>query len=450
MSTPSAELTELLSSPSFSNSRSLTLARPTEAQSLFYGWVILPLAFLMMLTTTPGQTYGISYFNEAFIAEFGMSKTVLSATYLLATLLAATGLTFIGALVDRWGLRRMTLYGFTAMGLSCVFAAEATGTISLFIAFTFLRLFGPGTMTLLANNSLAAWFDCRLGTASSAAQITMAAATAFIPGGILLAIESVGWRGTYLLYGAIIVGGFLPLMAIFFRQCPRELGQVPDGMRFQASQRYKPFSYGNEFTVAESMQHRSYWILMFTTSIWAAIGTALIFHLVGLCQANGFTVQDSTQALMVMALATATTQLVGGMLADYLAMRYLLAAAMGMLCIACMKLADPADMSELLFGYGVFGLAQGLISVVGATVWARYFGRTHLGKIRGISLTAAVAASAIGPVIMSISADYLGGFGQSLWLFTVLSAMCAIVSFWATAPQSAEVADEVLTRPIAA
>jgi MFS family permease len=153
---------------------------------------------------------------------------------------------------------------------------------------------------------------------------------------------------------------------------------------------------------------------------------------------------------MVMALATATTQLVGGMLADYLAMRYLLSAAMGMLCIACMKLADPADMSELLFGYGVFGLAQGLISVVGATVWARYFGRTHLGKIRGISLTAAVAASAIGPVIMSISADYLGGFGQSLWLFTLLSAMCAVVSFWATAPQAAEVAQEVLTRPIAA
>lgn len=450
MSTPSAELTELLSSPSLSNSRSLTLARPTEAQSLFYGWIILPLAFLMMLTTTPGQTYGISYFNEAFIAEFGMSKTALSATYLLATLLAASGLTFIGVLVDRWGLRRMTLYGFTAMGLSCAFAAEATGTVTLFIAFTFLRLFGPGTMTLLANNSLAAWFDCRLGTASSAAQITMAAATAFLPGGILLAIESVGWRGTYLVYAAIIVLGFLPLMAVFFRQCPFELGQVPDGKRFQASQRYKPFSYGNEFTVAESMQHRSYWILMFTTSIWAAIGTALIFHLVALCQTNGFTVQDSTTALMVMALATATTQLVGGMLADYLAMRYLMAAAMAMLGVACMKLAEPGDMSELIFGYGVFGLAQGLISVVGATVWARYFGRSNLGKIRGISLTAAVAASAIGPVIMSISADYLGGFGLSLWLFTALSAVCAVASFWATPPRSAEATEEILTHPIAA
>ncbi len=402
---------------------------------MFYGWVILPLAFVMMLTTTPGQTYGVSYFNEAFIAEFGMSKTVLSATYLLATLLAATGLTFIGALVDRWGLRRMTLYGFTAMGASCLIAAEATGTITLFVAFTLLRLFGPGTMTLLASNSLAAWFDCRLGAASSAAQIGLAGASALIPSAILILIESVGWRGTYLVFGAIIVGGFLPLMALFFRQSPRELGQVPDGMKFQASQRYKPFSYGNEFTVAEAMQHRAYWILMVTTSIWAAIGTGLIFHLVALFQTNGFTVQDSTRALMGMALATAATQLVGGMLADHLAMRWLMATAMALLSISCVTLTQHADLSMLIFGYGVFGCAQGLISVVGATVWARYFGRTHLGKIRGISLTAAVAASAIGPVIMSVSADYLGGFAQSLWLFAGLSVLCAASACWATPPR---------------
>jgi predicted MFS family arabinose efflux permease len=278
----------------------------------------------------------------------------------------------------------------------------------------------------------------------------MAGATALLPSAILVLIESVGWRGTYLVFGAIIVGGFLPLMALFFRQSPRELGQVPDGMKFQASQRYKPFSYGNEFTVAQSMQHQAYWILMLTTSIWAAIGTGLIFHLVALFQTNGFTVQDSTHALMGMALATAATQLVGGMLADHLAMRWLMAAAMALLSISCMTLTQRADLSMLIFGYGVFGCAQGLISVVGATVWARYFGRTHLGKIRGISLTAAVAASAIGPVIMGVSADYLGGFAQSLWLFTVLSGACVIASFWATPPRSAEEVQAEIKLPIAA
>ncbi len=70
------------------------------------------------------------------------------------------------------------------------------------------------------------------------------------------------------------------------------------------------------------------------------------------------------------------------------------------------------------------------------TVWARYFGRKHLGKIRGMSLTAAVGASAIGPVIMGVSADYLGGFADSLWLFAALSAVCAITACWASPPRA--------------
>src|SRR5690606_23149132 len=156
--------------------------------------------------------------------------------------------------------RRMALIAFCAMALACLFASQATGPITLFAAFGLLRLFGPGTMTLLANNSLAAWFDSRLGSASSAAQIAMAGATAIIPSAIVFLIDSVGWRGTYAVFAAIIVGAFLPLVALYFRQSPRDVGQIPDGIRFHASPRYKPFSYGNEFTVKEAMQHRSYWV----------------------------------------------------------------------------------------------------------------------------------------------------------------------------------------------
>jgi cyanate permease len=59
-----------------------------------------------------------------------------------------------------------------------------------------------------------------------------------------------------------------------------------------------------------------------------------------------------------------------------------------------------------------------------------------LGRIRGTSLTAAVGASAIGPVLMGVSADYLDGFAPSFWLFAAV--MCAIVlaSFWATPPRN--------------
>ena len=109
MSTPSAETAELMSAATRTAvpSGDALSTQPKTSIPIFYGWVILPLAIAMMLATSPGQTFGVSYFNDQFIADFGLSNTALSSTYLVATLLAALSLTSIGALIDRFGIRRM-------------------------------------------------------------------------------------------------------------------------------------------------------------------------------------------------------------------------------------------------------------------------------------------------------------------------------------------------------
>lgn len=441
MSTPSAEIAELMTT---ATRTAVSSPEPIATQEeatfpWFYGWVILPLAIAMMLATSPGQTFGVSYFNEQFIAEFGLSNTALSSTYLAATLLAALSLTSIGSLIDRFGIRRMSLAGFFAMAGACVFASQASGLVTLFVSFLLLRMFGPGTMTLLANNTLAAWFDRRLGLASSIAQVSMAGAWGLVPMAIVALIDSVGWRGTYLVFAAILVGGFLPLVAVLLRESPREIGQVPDGLRFHAAKKRKSFSYGNEFTLSETMQHRSYWILLVSTAVWSLVGTGLVFHLVGVFRASGFTAQDSTGAVTSVALAMAATQVVGGVLADRLAMRWLLVVAMSLIGLGCVMIANSADIQSLVLGYGIYGCGQGIKSVIAGTAWARYFGRANLGKIRGTSLTAAVGASAVGPVVMGVSVDYLGGFSPSLWLFAAMAGVCALAGFWATPPIATQI-----------
>lgn len=436
MSPPSAEIAELMSTAPRNAVPSHDPIPLHEETSFpwFYGWVILPLAIAMMLATSPGQTFGVSYFNEQFIAEFGISNTALSITYLMATLLAALSLTSIGALIDRFGIRRMALAGFVAMAGACVFASQASGIVTLFLSFLMLRMFGPGTMTLLANNTLATWFDRRLGLVSSITQISMSGAWGLVPVAIVALIDAVGWRGTYLVFAAIMLGGFLPLAAGLLRESPREIGQVPDGRRFHAAKKRKSFSYGNEFALSETMQHRAYWILLVSTAVWSLVGTGLVFHLVAVFSERGFTAQDSTAAVTSVALAMAATQIIGGVLADYLAMRWLLIVAMTLIGLGCAILTGTADKQTLVLGYGTYGCGQGIKSVIAGTAWARYFGRTHLGKIRGTSLTAAIGASAVGPVVMGVSADYLGGFTPSLWLFAAMAGACALAGFWATPP----------------
>ena len=151
------------------------LSRPG---TLFYGWFMLPLAMLVMIGTSPGQTYGITFFNAKFQQAFQLGHAKISAIYLIATVLASLALPYIGGLSDRFGLRRSILFAVAGMALVCGLASQIQGTLTLFVAFLFLRMIGPGTLVLLANNTLAAWFDRRLGMAIGVMQLTMAATMA--------------------------------------------------------------------------------------------------------------------------------------------------------------------------------------------------------------------------------------------------------------------------------
>lgn len=57
-------------------SESVSPASP--ARRVFYGWIILPIATAGLIATSPGQTYGVSVFNEPLRQSLGLSHSQLS------------------------------------------------------------------------------------------------------------------------------------------------------------------------------------------------------------------------------------------------------------------------------------------------------------------------------------------------------------------------------------
>ncbi len=402
-------------------------------QKIFYGWVMLPLSMLVMMATSPGQTFGITFFNANFRSAFNLSQTRISATYLVATILASLTLPYLGGLSDRFGLRRTTLVAVTMMAATCALASQMRGVVTLFIVFTLLRMIGPGTMVLLANNTLATWFDRRLGMVSGIMQVVMAGTIAGIPVFIVSLIDTFGWRGAYLALAAILAVGLVPLLALLYRESPTAVGQLPDGSRHHTDEHAQRAAWGLD--LQQARQHRAYWILLAAAAIWALIGTGLTFHLSAIFESYGLGIRQSTRAIGYLAAAMATTQLLGGFLADRVPLRWLVVTALSFISASCMMLASK-NIQLLTLSYATYGCGQGLMTIIAGTAWARYFGRAHLGKIRGMSLTAAIAGSSVGPLCMGISVDYLGGFAPSLWLFAAVAAAIAFAGLWATPPQT--------------
>ncbi|MEQ8838154.1 MAG: MFS transporter, partial [Lacipirellulaceae bacterium] len=327
-------------SPSLATSPSTEYLREESTQEKpFYGWVMLPVAMLILVASSPGQTFGFAFFNPHFQQALSLTSTQLSTAYLFATLLAAVPLSYVGSLTDRFGLRKSLFATVIALSLGCMLLAATSNIAMLCLSFFVMRLLGPGMMVLLANNTLAAWFDKRLGKASGAMQLSMAGAVALIPAGMLLLINSFGWRQAYVIIGCGLALTMLPVLWFFYRESPEELGQERDGI-VPGPQVLPAVPAGSvaensttrgssDFTLAEAMRTPAYWVLIAATSAWAMIGTGIVFHMEALFATRGLAETTMQLAPTALAIGMAAMQLCGGVLAARVAIRFLEMLAIG-------------------------------------------------------------------------------------------------------------------------
>jgi MFS family permease len=401
----------------------------------FYGWVMLPAVMLVSICTSPGQTFGVSVFNPYIQESLGLSSSELSGAYMLGTMLASLPLFWVGALMDRHGPRRVLIGVVILFGLTCMGMRYVSGWASLFAIFFFLRFLGQGSMSMLARNALAMWFERRLGFASGLSNIGMAAAVGGVPALGFMLIDAYGWRGAYEVFGLGIWILLLPLVAFVFRDRPEDMGQELDGgatnMRREESEQI-----GRDLRMDQVLRTRSYWIAVACMSSWSMSGTGAQFHIVSIFAERALGAGPVAVMFSLYAAVIAGARLVGGILADRIALNGLMAVSMIFQGLGLAALnAVPAP--QLPYVYAViFALGSGLLMSVSETIWPRYYGRAHLGKIRGSVSTIGVAASGVGPFILGVGHDVFGSFAPALWACAALCVPLAVLGLWATEPRS--------------
>lgn len=398
---------------------------------------MLPAVMLVTICTSPGQTYGVSVFNPYIQQSLGLSSAELSGAYMIGTVLASLPLFWVGALMDRYGPRRVLVGVVVLFGLTCMGMRYVSGLGSLFLVFFFLRFLGQGSMSMLARNALAMWFERRLGFVSGVSNIGMAVAVGTVPALGFALVEAHGWRGAYEVFGIGIWLLLIPLVVLVFRDRPEDMGQELDGgltiERKEASERV-----GYSFTMEQVLRTRSYWIAVVCMASWSMSGTGAQFHIVSIFAERGLGAGPVAAMFSLYAFIMACVRLGGGMLADRVALNGLMAASVfcqGM-GLAALNVV-PASVLPYFYA-AVFALGSGLLMAVSETIWVRYYGRAHLGKIRGSVSTIGVAASGVGPFLMGVGHDVFGSFSPVLWACSILCVPLSVLGLWATTPSRPE------------
>jgi hypothetical protein len=82
--------------------------------------------------------------------------------------------------------------------------------------------------------------------------------------------------------------------------------------------------------------------------------------------------------------------------------------------------------------HGAFGLVMGIRGgfgmIVSNVIWAKFYGRLHLGSIIDVTMTLMVASSALDPMPFGVTRDILGSYTVVLFSFAGLPLILAVAT----------------------
>lgn len=402
-------------------------SRVIERTPFFYGWVVLAAGTFGMMMTTPGQTLGVSVFLDRIIADLGVSRSLVSLLYTAGTVAGSFALPFVGRVIDRRGPRVAVVVVAGLFALACGYMGMVRNVAMLLVGFVLIRGLGQGSLSLVSQHVVNLWFVRRRGLAVGLTGLGMAAATAFFPMVIDGLIQGYGWREAYALLGLSVAVTVLPAGALLFRSRPERYGLLPDGPAGVA--RADGQAAEVNYSLAEARRTRTFWLFVAGNVTVSALTTGLIFHHFSIMAAGGLDRAAAARVFIPFGAVTAGANLVTGMLMDRVQPRFLLA---GMLSAQAVALALAANMGPgLVFVYGaVLGATLGIKGGVQGAVFAHYFGRRHLGAIKGTVSTIGVVGTALGPPLFALTRAAGGSYGPVLLACAVPTLILAVASVW--------------------
>jgi MFS family permease len=405
---------------------------------VFYGWAIVFTGFVASFGMVPmfGPVLGV--FFEPIQAELGWSRTEMAFAFTLGSMASSLSTFLFGKVIDRYGTRALVIIaGF-------VIAGAMVGISFMQAPWQFWILFGLGRGSALGGIqigvgiSVAQWFIKKRPRAVAIRQSGLRAGQAIVPLMILLILTFTGWREAWRILAVftaitIIVPGFL-----YLRRKPEDLGLYPDGEKPLDESAPAPRGFARDvrdisWTLKEARKTRAFWMIVLFVSVDRFALGAINLHLVINFQDKGL---SAAQAVSILSLFAATSALTGvpwGLVFERMHIRFsaMLISALLLLSMGVLLIADSYPLA-ILFGL-TFGFAVGGSSLVETLLWSDFFGRRHMGEIRGFTAPFRLL-SPTGPTLAGFIFDQTGSYRIAFYMFGSIFFVMLIAMSFATPP----------------
>lgn len=394
-------------------------ARPDEASG---GWPLVWALSLAQLVAWGSIYYGFSLFVVPMEAELGWSRIWLNGALSLGLLMSGIFAYPVGSRIDRHGGRALMTIGSLAGAVFLVVWSQVESLTVFYVIWIGLGLAMAATLYEPVFAVLTRSFPHTYRTKITALTLVGGfASTVFIPLTQLF-IDQLGWRHALIALALCNLLVCVPIHACLLRD-----GQGSAGHPALPKARERAIAAD---ALRRALRHPAFWGLAVCFTAYYCTFSALTFHIIPLLTERGF-----ANPTIIAAIATIGPAQVAGRVLLLALGRRLTTRPVGRVVVlafplsALLLIALPSSVPALFAFAGLYGGANGIMTILRGTAVPDLLWREGYGGINGALALPSNVAKAVAPFAAALIWQAAGDYDAVLWAI-VGGSLIAAAGFW--------------------
>lgn len=394
----------------------------------------------------------LGVFSQLLEDDFGWSRSDVAGAISIGGLVAGAMVPLTGIILDRWGARWLVVGSGITMAVCALALSQMSALWHLLLFYSIGRAVSVGAMSPAGFVAAANWFIRRRAAVAGIVAVAPRIGMALFPIVVAVSIEIFGgWRAGWVVLAAIALAITVPSL-VFMRRRPEDMGLRPDGDPEPLDLDGLPSApLERDFTLREAVRTRAYWLVGCSVALMMFCGGSVNFHQIPHLIDQGLPRTEAALVVTVFSGVGALSAILGGMLAQRITMRWAMTLALVGMSGAILLLMNSASLPAALMYAVVYGSFFGVQVSLMQVIYADYFGRTSLGRIRGSFEPVQMLTNAAGPWLAGLWYDRTGSYDAPFVgfaaLFLVAAALMALSPYPEAEPRQSSTEEQPPASP---
>jgi len=383
---------------------------------IYYGWLLVGATFVTVLISGGLGFYTFSVFMKPLQSAFGWSRASLSgAVALWAVVYGITG-PLVGVGMERFGARRTMAAAAFLGGLGYVLLSRVSSLLLLHSAMVLSGVCVAGTTLVPGQTLVSHWFKRLRGRAMGLMMVGIGVGGLVMPPLVNFLIERITWRGAFGFGCAALWLVVLPLIIVFVRSKPSELGLLPDGSVAEEQTVSPTAPTVTGLPVRRAITSAAFGLLFAVYVLHLFGQSVLTVHFVPFADDAGLAAQQAANFWGLTLGFSVGGRLLFGWLADRSNPRSLMAFS-GVLFAAgvaileiCFVRLDTVSTVPLVFFAVIYGCGVGASATILPMLVGQCFGLLNFSKIIGLVMSGFAVGVVFGPTSAGKIFDTTGSY----------------------------------------